>query len=192
MFLIVVTELFCSNVSMQSNLSKLFGVLAMAITLLNTSAALADEPRGNIAVVARVSTSYVSGHESLAAINDAFDPADSRDHKHGCYGNWPEHGTQWVQYEWDQPISTNGSAVYWWDDHQGVHLPKAARLLYWDGKDFVPVISKAATPVTVSVAASSPLGVEPDHYNAPGFRRGDYYKNQTGDGCHRSIFHRCD
>ena len=29
--------------------------------------------------------------------------------------------------------------MYWWDDHQGVRLPKACRLKYWNGVEFVPV-----------------------------------------------------
>ena len=29
--------------------------------------------------------------------------------------------------------------VYWFDDHRGVRLPKACRLKYWDGEQFVPV-----------------------------------------------------
>ncbi len=29
--------------------------------------------------------------------------------------------------------------VYWWADGQGVGVPKACRVLYWDGNNFVPV-----------------------------------------------------
>ncbi len=74
-----------------------------------------------------------------AALNDGYDPRSSRDNRRGSYGNWPRRGTQWVQYDWSQPISTNKIDVYWWDDQQGVRLPKACRLLYWDGNAFVPV-----------------------------------------------------
>ena len=80
----------------------------------------------NLAVVATPSTSYVSGHETLAAINDGFDPRNSNDRRHGQYANWPRRGLQWVQYEWQQPISTNKIDVYWWDDRRGVRLPQAA------------------------------------------------------------------
>src|SRR4051812_31431400 len=105
----------------------------------------------NIAPAAKRATSYVSGHESLAAINDGYEPNDSSDHSHGAYGNWPEHGTQWLEYEWPVPISTNGIAAYWWQDNQGIYLPKAARLSYWDGGKFVPI--------------DSPIGVEKNVYN---------------------------
>ena len=93
----------------------------------------------NVAVVAAPSSSYVSGDTRNTALNDGFAPRSSRDNRRGSYGNWPRQGTQWVQYEWVQPISTKQVEVYWWDDRQGVHLPKASRLKYWDGKEFVPV-----------------------------------------------------
>ena len=97
------------------------------------------EPIVNLALMATPTTSFVSGHEALGALNDGFTPRGVNDHSHGAYGNWPQTGTQWVQYDWSQPISTRQVAVYWWDDRQGVRLPKACRLLYWDGKAFVPV-----------------------------------------------------
>jgi hypothetical protein len=93
----------------------------------------------NLALVATASTSYVSGHETITALNDGATPADSNDKSHGAYGNWPRTGTQWVQYDWSQPISTAKMDVYWFDDHGGVRLPKACRLKYWDGSTFVPV-----------------------------------------------------
>ena len=93
----------------------------------------------NLAVVATPSTSFVSGHETLAAVNDGSVPRHSDDKSRGAYGNWPQTGAQWVQYDWDQPIKTNGIDVYWFDDQRGVRLPKACRLKYWDGSSFVPV-----------------------------------------------------
>ncbi|MCX8155587.1 MAG: glycoside hydrolase family 127 protein [Verrucomicrobiae bacterium] len=93
----------------------------------------------NLALVASPSTSYVSPHETLAALNDGFTPAHSDDKRHGAYGNWPRTGTQWVQYDWSQPIATRRVEVYWFDDRRGVRLPRACRLLYWNGTEFVPV-----------------------------------------------------
>lgn len=128
----------------------------IALALLVPAVSGAAGPRVDVAQVARPSTSYVSGHESLPAINDGYDPASSGDHAHGCYGNWPKHGTQWVQYTWAQPIGTDGVGVYWLDDHRGVRLPRAARLLYWDGKAFAPV-------------AGAKIGVAADGYNTAAF-----------------------
>jgi DUF1680 family protein len=130
------------------------GLAAAALTLaaLPLSAAPAAEP-ANLALSATAATSFVSGHENLAAIQDGFEPSASSDHSHGAYGNWPQTGTQWVEYQWPKPVSTNKSDVYWWQDGQGIHLPGACRLLYWDGGKFLPVPSARG------------LGCVPEKYN---------------------------
>ena len=120
--------------------------IAFSLALL-TAALVANPPQGrsqptaspgaNLAVVATASTSFVSGHETITALNDGSTPANSNDKSHGSYGNWPRRGTQWVQYDWSQPISTRQMDVYWFDDRGGVRLPKACRLQYWDGSAFV-------------------------------------------------------
>ena len=137
--------------------------MACAIALCATGAlaqegALTAAATGaNLAVVATPSSSYTSGDTSVGALNDDLTPRNSRDARHGSYGNWPRTGTQWVQYDWGQPISTKQIDVYWWDDRQGVRLPKASRLKYWNGKEFVPV------------ANASGLGVAGDKFNATAF-----------------------
>ena len=99
----------------------------------------------NLAAVATPSASNVSGDTSVNALNDGFTPRNSRDNRRGSYGNWPNTGTQWVQYEWSQPVSTKQVEVYWWDDRQGVRLPKACRVKFWDGKTFSEVNTLGAT-----------------------------------------------
>ncbi len=93
----------------------------------------------NLALVATPSAAYTSGDTSVTALNDGNAPANSLERGTGSYGNWPRTGTQWVQYDWSQPISTREVKVYWWDDHQGVRLPSACRLQYWNGHEFLPV-----------------------------------------------------
>ena len=100
----------------------------------NTPTTCAD-----IAPYAALSTSYVSGHETLDAINSGYEPQSIGDHSHGAYGNWPRNGVQWVEYRWSKPVSTKQIAVYWWQDGAGIKLPSSSRLLYWNGKDYLPV-----------------------------------------------------
>ena len=114
--------------------------------------------RVNVARFAEASTSYVSGHESLDAVNDGFKLKNSKDKRYGAYGNWAHRGVYWVQYEWSKPVNVDGIDVYWFDDAAGVRLPKASRLLYWDGDAFVPV----ENPVG--------LGVKGDRYNTTTFK----------------------
>jgi DUF1680 family protein len=111
----------------------------------------------NLAIVATPSASYTSGDTSTGALNDDITPRNSRDARHGSYGNWPRTGTQWVQYDWSQPISTKQVAVFWWDDRQGVRLPKASRLKYWNGTEFI------------AVPNASGLGVGGDKFNPTAF-----------------------
>jgi|GEM_PF-3435385 len=111
----------------------------------------------NLAPVAEPSTSHVSRDTSLAALHDGQVPKASDDRSKGSYGNWREIGTQWVQYDWTAPVRTRKIDVFWWDDRAGVRLPKACRLLYWDGKRFVPV------------SKPSGLGVAKDQFNTTTF-----------------------
>ena len=104
----------------------------------------------NLAVVAEPSCSYISGDTSLTALNDENEPRSSRDRRRGSYGNWPRRGTQWIQYDWSRSISTRKIEVYWWDDRRGVRLPKACRLLYWNGEDFIPVSNPSGLGVAES------------------------------------------
>jgi uncharacterized protein len=100
-------------------------------------APLPDENAGlvNLAPVATPTTSYVSGDQTILAINDGANPRRSREH----YGNWPRGGTQWVELTWSKPISTNKADVYWYADGAGIHLPKASRLQYFNGTEYVEV-----------------------------------------------------
>lgn len=129
--------------------------LVTAITI--TTQARAEAEAANLATVAVPSSSYVSGDTANSALNDGFDPRNSRDNRPRSYGNWPTQGTQWVQYDWPQPILTNRIRVYWWADGRGVHEPAACRLLFWNGDEFVPV----PNPVG--------LGTATDQYNETTF-----------------------
>jgi DUF1680 family protein len=110
-----------------------------------------------LAIVAKASSSFVSGDTSLTALNDGFNPRNSRQSRGGQYGNWPRRGAQWVEYEWSQPISTNQIDVYWWADGQGVNLPQSSTLKYWNGSSFVPVPNAQG------------LGVESNRFNTTTF-----------------------
>ncbi|MCX5676745.1 MAG: glycoside hydrolase family 127 protein [Planctomycetota bacterium] len=143
--------------------SLLWAAVAASVSCagaLGAAAAVSADarPGANLAVVATASTSFVSGHETLAALNDGFTPAHSDDKSRGAYGNWPQSGTQWVQYDWSRPIKTNRMDVYWFDDQRGVRLPKACRLKYWDGSAFV------------TVTGASGLGLAASKFNTTDFQ----------------------
>lgn len=144
----------CFAVNMNISPSVGLGLLLLAApTFAQENSATAV----NMAVVATPSASYTSGDTAVTALNDGNEARNSRDRRRGSYGNWPRRDTQWVQYDWSQPICTKQIEVYWWDDRQGVRLPMASRLKYWDGKEFVPVNN------------ASGLGVEGDKFNVTTF-----------------------
>jgi uncharacterized protein len=128
-------------------------LLAAAVHSVSAAPLNLPPARANLALVAAASTSYVSGHETITALNDGSSPAHSDDKSAGAYGNWPRTGTQWVQYDWNQPIQTDRIEVYWFDDQRGVRLPVACRLKHWDGKSFV------------AVPGATGLGLEANRFN---------------------------
>jgi uncharacterized protein len=141
--------------------------LTMTMTLSNAASApqrfyrvqqMDLPPAGrNLAVAATPQTSSVSSWETLSAINDGFVPANSADHSHGAYGNWPETGVQWVEYDWPVPINTDMIDVYWWQDNAGIYAPASCSLEYWDGTNYVPVSNPSG------------LGVALDQFNTTTF-----------------------
>ncbi len=118
----------------------------------------ADSTTTNIAIGATASTSYCSPWETIAALNDGYDPAHSNDKSHGAYGNWNNPGTiQWVQYDFSQSYTIDSMEVYWFDDDLGIDLPASCSIQYWNGSAWVNV----SNPVG--------LGVSGNQYNKTTF-----------------------
>lgn len=132
--------------------------LAMAGLIANSGRDAAPRSEAtNLAPFAAPATSFVSGHETLDAINDGYEPQGVGDHRHGAYGNFPQTGTQWVEYQWSRPILTRSIDVYWWADGRGIRLPVACRLSYWDGSRWM------------SARDTAGLGVAGGRYNTTTF-----------------------
>ncbi|MBN2591967.1 MAG: glycoside hydrolase family 127 protein [Sedimentisphaerales bacterium] len=94
--------------------------------------------------------------DSIAALSDKVLPRSSNDHSIQRMTFWPRKGTiEWVQYDFEKPITFSGSAVYWFDDtgNGGCRIPKSWRLLYKDGDQWKQ-ISKTGS-----------YGVEKDKFN---------------------------
>ena len=95
--------------------------------------------KGNLAVVATTSSSARFG-QSLNFLSDGLTPTNQGNRGGGGGNRQPQPRTNlWVQYEWNQPISTKEVAVYWWNYNGNLRLPEAYRLQYWDGTNFVPI-----------------------------------------------------
>jgi hypothetical protein len=100
-----------------------------------------ENTTSNLALIATVSTSFVSSWENLEAIQDDYDPASSSDKKGGAYGNWNGESAyntyNWVEYDWELAQQIDSTWVYWWDDGQGIDQPTDAYVEYWDGASWI-------------------------------------------------------
>jgi len=110
---------------------------------------------------AKVTTSLCSSWESLAAINDGFDPTSSADNTHKKYGNW--NGTNakldWVQYEWTSPQRITSMGVYWFTDGGGLLFPDSTSVDYYNGSEWkvlgpIGALADQYNSLTVDIMAS--------------------------------------
>ncbi len=119
----------------------------------------------NYALKAHVSTSYVSGWETLGAVNDGIS-SDSSMNKpaagaYGSWGNTSEYET--ITYTWDEKVPLSKSALYLWKDNEsaevvGIQFPKKYTISYKDGDEWK------------EVEEASGFGLEADTYNVTTFK----------------------
>ncbi|HEX6196453.1 MAG TPA: PKD domain-containing protein [Jiangellaceae bacterium] len=91
-----------------------------------------EEFDGNWAPFATATCSYTSPWENCQGINSGIDPTSSSPGIGVGWGTWPEGGEQWMQLDWTEPITTDRTEVYWYDDNGGVQVPGSWVLEYWD------------------------------------------------------------
>ncbi|NUP24662.1 MAG: discoidin domain-containing protein [Streptomyces sp.] len=115
------------------------------------------QPPANQAVSATASASYTSAWESVTAVNDGIDPPSSNDTVNPRWGTWPESGQQWAELTWPSAKTLNKAEVYFFDDDQGIDMPSAWKLQYWNGSAYV------------DVPGASAYGLAKDQYNAVTF-----------------------
>ncbi|MFA6128929.1 MAG: beta-L-arabinofuranosidase domain-containing protein [Bacteroidales bacterium] len=113
----------------------------MAFTGVNLNAQDVQftQSKRNLSKVATPTNSSRYG-PSLAIMNDGQTPTDTLPWRPRSNRNRQRPATaQWVQYEWNQMVGTREISVFLWDYQNGLPLPKAYRVQYWDGSAFVPV-----------------------------------------------------
>jgi PKD repeat protein len=94
---------------------------------------------GNLAPFAQATCSYTSPWENCEGINSGVDPTTSNPGIGVGWGTWPNGGTQWIQLNWNAPIQTDRTEIFWYDDGGGVQVPGSWVLQYWDGSAWVEV-----------------------------------------------------
>lgn len=129
------------------------GSMPMAVWVLRDPGRAVLPPLPSIATASTVTSS--TGEGNFQALRDQIEPARSADASHGVF-NWGGRTgtTEWVQYDFKQPETISSSSVYWYDRFGTIERkPKAWRLLFKEGDNWVPVNNK------------EPYSVEIDTYN---------------------------
>lgn len=126
-------------------------------------ATLTAEDPVSLAERAEPSASHCNPTDSLSALNDLLEPADSCDHSIPRFTWWDRRGTQeWVQYDFEQPVQVQAVGVYWFDDRRldrHCRVPASWKLLYRKGEEWVPV--KNTTPYTTHLDQYNWVRFEP-------------------------------
>jgi uncharacterized protein len=101
-------------------------------------------PAATIAFRSKIRASKVT--RSLSAINDQVEPSDSNDPSVQDYNWWPSKGSwEWVEYDFDKPLTISGTKVYWFDDGPdgGCRIPDEWEILYLNGNIWEPVTTRS-------------------------------------------------
>ncbi len=111
------------------------------------------------------SASHCWSSDTVGALTDRQEPANSADHQVPRHTFWPRKGTtEWVQLDFDRPRSLSGLDVYWFDDGPAAaagqcRVPKAWNLVYRGSPD----------AEWVAVVNARGLTVDKDRYNRARF-----------------------
>ncbi|WP_247651774.1 glycoside hydrolase family 127 protein [Chitinophaga eiseniae] len=135
------------------------GPAEMTVWIPFEAAAARPKPAPTIASKSKISAS-VKNQRMLMALNDQYEPKDSKDNSALYLHWWPAKGSsEWVQYDFDSAHTISRTKVYWYDDGPfgGCRIPAAWKLYYKQGSEWVPV--KNTTPYTT----------EKDKYNVVSF-----------------------
>ena len=98
------------------------------------------EAERNLANLATPSGSRSTG-QWTEGLNDGLTPADSLPYRTRSTRWRPN---QWIQYDWVQPVRTSKMDIYFWDYYESLPMPATYSIMYWDGKNFIPVPNASA------------------------------------------------
>lgn len=130
----------------------------MEVWIPYTQAASRPQPAPTIAYTSKVTASIKS--RSVMAINDQFEPADSKDNSVPYFHWWPkQNSTEWVTYDFDTAHTVSSCKVYWFDDGPwgGCRIPAAWKIYYKKDGEWIPVTN------------TSPYEIAKDKYNSVTF-----------------------
>jgi hypothetical protein len=106
----------------------------------------------DLALSATASASYTSPWTTVSAINNGIYPIQSSDDNDltPYWGDWPQVGTHWIELDWNSPITTNGTEIYWADDGGGLLPPSSWVVQYWNGSAWADVSNQSGEPTAIN------------------------------------------
>jgi DUF1680 family protein len=115
----------------------------MAVWLPRTRAGARPVPPPTVASRATATASHTWASDTTRALNDRRVPSSSGDQTIPRHTWWDRRGSvEWVQYDWPEPVTLDGSEVWFFDDlggGGGCALPVAWRLLGRQNGAWVPI-----------------------------------------------------
>lgn len=138
-------------------MKSLRSLLVFIVVFTLSGMIIEAQPEGkNLANVAKPSGSarYNANYGSL---NDGLTPTNISGPRTGSNRPRQRLTSQWVQYDWANPVTTGEVDVFWWNYENVVPLPQVYRIKYWNGNEFVPVKN------------SKGLGIENKQFNLTTF-----------------------
>ena len=116
----------------------LLQIVLMIGVLQLSMAQLPNTGKPNLAQIAKVSSSR--GGFGVNGLNDGKIPVNTINNRQGGGNNRPQpRANIWVQYDWEEPVSTSEVGLFWWNFNNNVRLPENYRISYWNGNAFAPV-----------------------------------------------------
>ncbi|MEO6721497.1 MAG: beta-L-arabinofuranosidase domain-containing protein [Ferruginibacter sp.] len=132
----------------------------MEVWIPYTAVASRPMPAATIANTSVITSSIKS--RSVKAINDQFEPADSKDNTVPYFHWWPKKNTtEWVAYQFNKEQSVSSCKVYWYDDGPwgGCRIPAAWKIYYKKEGEWVP--AKNTSPYEIAVDKYNSVTFEP-------------------------------
>jgi DUF1680 family protein len=126
------------------------GPSEMEVWIPFDASAARPKPAPTIASKSKVSAS-INNQRMYRALNDQYEPADSKDGSASYLHWWPKKNTtEWVQYDFDKEYTVSTSKVYWFDDGPwgGCRIPASWKLYYKKGPEWIPVTNSSSYTIT--------------------------------------------
>jgi DUF1680 family protein len=117
------------------------GPSEMVVWIPYQASAIQPKPAPTIAALSKV-TSSANNERMYKALNDQYDPADSRDTNFPYLHWWPKQNTtEFVAYQFDSEKTVSSMSVYWYDDGPfgGCRIPAGYQLFYQKDGKWLPV-----------------------------------------------------